>query len=268
MGQGLPIQGDSKLSSKSKNNNGIARFQSPSPSVKAAEVNFLGHMDHPNIIRLLGYCRDESDHLLVYEYMPNRSFDRFLFTDIAKRLSWGTRIWILIGVARGLTYLHSEKLMCRGLKSGDILLDQDFNAKLGDFGLVKYGPEPGETHVTTQVMGTYGYTAPEYILTGHLTTKSDIYSFGIVLLVSITGRRALDVRRPAGQRSLVDWASSIQSNRRNLKKIMDPRLEHNYPLQGVFDCIALALRCVANRPKNRPTSEEVLQSLEHIYALY
>ncbi|KAI3802661.1 hypothetical protein L1987_30802 [Smallanthus sonchifolius] len=270
------VKGDSKLSSNSNGNNRStvraitevpAHFQSPNPSVKA-EVNFLGHMDHPNIIRLLGYCRDETEHLLVYEYMPNRSFDRFLFTDIAKRLSWGTRLLIMIGVARGLTYLHSEKLMCRGLKSGDILLDENFNAKLGDFGLVKYGPETGETHVTTRVMGTYGYAAPEYISTGHLTTKSDIYAFGTVLLVSITGQRALDVRRPKGQQSLIDWASSIQSNRRNLKKIMDPRLEHKYPLQGAFECVALALRCVANKPKDRPSSEEVLQSLEQIYALY
>ncbi|KAL8232355.1 hypothetical protein R6Q57_002133 [Mikania cordata] len=233
-----------------------------------AEVNFLGHMDHPNIIRLLGYCKDETEHLLVYDYMPNRSFDRFLFTDIAKRLSWGSRLLIMIGVARGLTYMHSVKLMCRGLKSGDILLDEDFNAKLGDFGLVKYGPKIGETHVTTRIMGTYGYAAPEYITTGHLTTKSDIYGFGIVLLVSITGRRALDAKRHEGQQSLVDWASSIQSNRRNLKKIMDPRLEHVYPLQGAFECVALALRCVANKPKDRPSSEEALKTLEHIYALY
>ncbi|KAF5808145.1 putative transferase, protein kinase RLK-Pelle-RLCK-VIIa-2 family [Helianthus annuus] len=325
--------GDSKFSSKSKGNNGIAHFQSPSPNLKVfkfsdlekstrkfsldlllgeggfgkvflgwveentlapskqgvgipvavkrlkqkssqgpaqwlAEVNFLGHMDHRNIVRLLGYCKDESEHLLVYEYMPNRSFDRFLFTDIAKRLSWGTRLLIMIGVARGLTYLHSENVMCRGLKSGDILLDEDYNAKLGDFGLVKYGPETGETHVTTRVMGTYGYAAPEYILTGHLTTKSDIYGYGIVLLVSITGRRAMDVRRREGQQSLVDWASSIQSNRKNLKEIMDPRLEHNYPLQGAFECVALALRCVANKPKDRPSSEEVLQNLEQIYAHY
>uniref|UniRef100_A0A251UWN5 Protein kinase domain-containing protein n=1 Tax=Helianthus annuus TaxID=4232 RepID=A0A251UWN5_HELAN len=128
------------------------------------EVNFLGHMDHPNIIRLLGYCNEEHEHLLVYEYMPNKSFEHCLFTG----LSWETRLLIMIGVVRGLTYLHSMKLVCRGLKTGDILLDEDFNAKLRDFGLVKYGPEPGETHVTTMVMRTYGYAAPEYVTTGVL----------------------------------------------------------------------------------------------------
>ncbi|KAJ0924900.1 putative protein kinase RLK-Pelle-RLCK-VIIa-2 family [Helianthus annuus] len=130
-----------------------------------AKVNFLGHMDHPNIIRLLGYCNEEHEHLLVYEYMPNKSFEHCLFTDTSKGLSWETRLLIMIGVVRGLTYLHSMKLVCRGLKTGDILLDEDFNAKLRDFGLVKYGPEPGETHVTTMVMRTYGYAAPEYVTT-------------------------------------------------------------------------------------------------------
>ncbi|KAK1436810.1 hypothetical protein QVD17_02594 [Tagetes erecta] len=276
---------EQKTLAPSKQDVGIAvavkRFKQKSsqgPTQWLTEVNFLGHLDHPNIIKLLGYCKDEPEYLLVYEYMPNRSFDRFLFTDIAKRLSWATRLQIMIGVVRGLTYLHSQKLMCRGLKTGDILLDKvlliklfmtyDFNAKLGDFGLVKYGPKTGETHVTTRVMGTYGYAAPEYISTGHLTMKSDIYGFGIVMLVSITGRRALDVKLPKGRQSLVDWASSIQSNRKILKEMMDPRLEHNYPLRGAFECVALALRCVAKKPKDRPSSEVVLGSLEQIYGLY
>uniref|UniRef100_A0A251UVU5 non-specific serine/threonine protein kinase n=1 Tax=Helianthus annuus TaxID=4232 RepID=A0A251UVU5_HELAN len=307
------------------------------------EVNFLGHMDHPNIIRLLGYCNEEHEHLLVYEYMPNKSFEHCLFTG----LSWETRLLIMIGVVRGLTYLHSMKLMCRGLKTGDILLDEDFNAKLRDFGLVKYGPEPGETHVTTMVMRTYGYAAPEYVTTGmfcffgrktgwaavytaavfkknrllaatvvftgdnrsiaseqyrrcftgdmsplkvnsgdkrgqyrrrlsplkvpyscsHLTMKCDIYSLGVVLVESITGRRAMDRNMPTGQENLVEWASRIKSTRK-LDKIMDPRLEHNYPIKGASECFALALRCVSNKPKDRPSSEEVLQSLERIYALH
>ncbi|KAI7726730.1 hypothetical protein M8C21_013538, partial [Ambrosia artemisiifolia] len=169
-----------------------------------AEVNILGLMAHPNIIRLLGYCRDEHEHLLVYEYMPNKSLDHFLFKghDI-KCLSWETRLLIMIGVARGLTYLHSAKLMCHGLKCGDILLDENFNAKIGYFGLVKYGPETEETHVTTRVIGTYGYAAPEYISTGHLSTKTDIYGFGVVLLEIISGRRVLDHVKPQEQQNLV-----------------------------------------------------------------
>ncbi|XP_076938362.1 uncharacterized protein LOC143606493 isoform X2 [Bidens hawaiensis] len=229
------------------------------------EVSCLGHLAHPNIIRLLGYCEDELENLLVYEYMPNKSFDHFLFKDTTERLSWGTRLSIMIGVARGLAYLHSTNLISRGLKADDILLDKDYNAKLGDFGLVKYGPETGETHVTTRVMGTYGYAAPEYISTGHLYTKSDIYSFGVVLLETISGQKAFDQRRPTEQQNLVNWATQIKSSKRKLQKLMDPRLEHDYPLEGASKCFALALRCIAAKLKDRPSSEEVLNNLEHVY---
>ncbi|XP_076938366.1 putative serine/threonine-protein kinase PBL17 [Bidens hawaiensis] len=240
-------------------------------------------MAHPNIIRLLGYCRDEAEHLLVYEYMPNKSFDRVLFSAIGKRLSWGKRLLIMIGVARGLTYMHSRNIIHRDLKSSDILLDEDFDAKLGDFGLVKYGPETGGTHVTTRVMETYGYAAPEKTMfidaqinvsilnpidqrQSHLTTKSDIHGFGMVLFESILGRRGMDASRLNGERSLVEWASSIQSNKRNLKEIIDPRLDqHSYHIQGASKCFALALRCVANNPNDRPSGEEVLHSLLQIY---
>ncbi|KAJ0794529.1 putative protein kinase RLK-Pelle-RLCK-VIIa-2 family [Helianthus annuus] len=233
-----------------------------------SEVTVLTRIVHPNIIRLLGYCIDGIEHLLVYEYMPNKSYDGFLFRDTIEPLSWGARLLIMIGVARGLTCLHSANLICRGLKSGDILLDKDFNAKLGDFGLVKYGPEPGDTHVSTRVMGTYGYAAPEYVMTGQLTMKSDIYGLGVVLMESITGRKAIDHNVPKGQQSLVDWTTRNKSNPRKLHEIIDPRLEHNYPIQGASECFALAFRCVSHKPKDRPSSEEVLQSLERIYALH
>ncbi|KAD4585300.1 hypothetical protein E3N88_22901 [Mikania micrantha] len=189
-----------------------------------AEVNFLGHLAHPNIIRLLGYCREELEHLLVYEYMPNKSFDCFLFSVIAEPLSWGTRLLIMMGAVCGMTHLHSNNIVSRGLKSSDILLDKDFNAKLGDFGLMRRcGSETGETHVSTRVMGTCGYGAPEYIRTGvSFDCKCDIYGLGMVLLESITGRRAMDAQRPKGQKSLVEWATRVGPN---LKKIMDPRLE-------------------------------------------
>ncbi|KAL8252309.1 hypothetical protein R6Q59_036002 [Mikania micrantha] len=229
-----------------------------------AEVNFLGHLDHPNIIRLMGYCREELEHLLVYEYMSNKSFDRFLFSDIAELLSWGTRLSIMIGVARGLAYLHLKNIIHRDLKPSNILLNEDFNAKLGDFGLArKCGSETEETHVSTRVMGTYGYAAPEYVTTGHMTAKCDIYGLGVVLLESVTGRKAMDHQRPKGQKSLVEWATRVGPN---LKKIMDPRLEGKYPQHLASKYVAVALRCVANNPKDRPSGEEVLQSLEQIYA--
>ncbi|KAJ9550794.1 hypothetical protein OSB04_014839 [Centaurea solstitialis] len=232
-----------------------------------SEVSLLGQLSHPNIISLLGYCSYEHEYLLVYEYMQNRSFDR-LFTN-ATPLSWGTRLKIMTGVARGLAYLHSSKpqVILRGFKSADILLDQDFNAKLGDFGLAKHGPDIGETHVSTGVMGTYGYAAPEYIATGHLTAKSDIYGFGVVLLETLTGLRVLDTNRPASQQNLVEWKRPILARRNKLKKIMDPRLQQNYSLKAAFKCTELASKCLAREPRLRPSSEEVLQSLEQIYAI-
>ncbi|KAL8252308.1 hypothetical protein R6Q59_036001 [Mikania micrantha] len=235
---------------------GVAEWQ--------AQVNFLGHLAHPNIIRLLGYCREEVEHLLVYEYMPNKNFDHFLFSDIAEPLSWGTRLSIMIGVARGLAYLHSKNIIYRDLKPFNILLNEDFNAKLEDFGLArKCGSETEETHVSTRVMGTYGYAAPEYIRTGHMTAKCDIYGLGVVLLESVTGRKTMDRQRPKGQQSLVEWATRVGPN---LKKIMDPRLDGKYPRHLASEYVAVALRCVANNPKDRPSGEEVLQSLEQLYA--
>ncbi|KAJ0759786.1 putative transferase, protein kinase RLK-Pelle-RLCK-VIIa-2 family [Helianthus annuus] len=236
---------------------------------KIAEVNFLGYMAHPNIIKLLGYCMDEPERLLVYDYMPNKSLDRFLFTDtpnVAVPLSWRTRLLIMIGVARGLTYLHSANVIHRDVKSANILLDGDFNAKLADFVLARRGPETEGTHVSTRVMGTYGYAAPEYIATGNLTIKGDVYGFGVVLLESITGRKAIDHNRQP--QNLVEWVTQIKSNKRKLRKIMDPRLEDKYPLKGTSECFELALRCVVHNPKERPSSEQVLQSLEQIHALY
>ncbi|XP_076938365.1 putative serine/threonine-protein kinase PBL18 [Bidens hawaiensis] len=236
------------------------------------KVNFIGELAHPNILRLLGNCKHERELLLVYEYMPNKTFDHFLFTDgpdILEPLSWGTRLLIMIGVASGLTYLHSTNLILRDLKSSKILLDKDFNAKLGGFGLARCGPETGETHVSTRVMGTMGFAAPEYIATGHLSMKCDIYSFGVVLWESMSGRRAFDCKLPGRKQRIVDWATDqVKSNRRRLKKIMDPRLKHNYPQQGASEYAALAFKCISNNPKDRPSSEEVLQSLKRIYALH
>ncbi|XP_076921686.1 putative serine/threonine-protein kinase PBL11 [Bidens hawaiensis] len=234
-----------------------------------AEVDFLGHLAHPNIIRLLGYCRDEpAEHLLVYEYMPHKTLDRFLFTDgpyIGGELSWGTRVLIMIGAARGLTSLQSANVIYRDFKASNIYLDEDFNAKLGDFGLARYGPETGKTHVSTGVMGTYGYAAPEYITTGHLSMKTDIYGFGVVLLETLSGQKALDYRRPKEQQNLVNWATQIKSSKRRLHKLMDPCLEHKYSLEAASECFALALRCIAAKPKDRPSSEEVYNNLEQIY---
>ncbi|XP_020239309.1 probable serine/threonine-protein kinase PIX13 [Cajanus cajan] len=175
-----------------------------------SEVYFLGMLSHPNLVKLLGYCRDDDDKLLlVYEFMPKGSLNNHLFrrNPNLEPLSWNTRLKIAIGAARALAFLHaSEKqVIYRDFKASHILLDRNYNAKISDFGLAKLGPYEGQSHVTTRVMGTSGYAAPEYVATGHLYVKSDVYGFGVVLLEMLTSMRAIDANRPTGQHNLVEF---------------------------------------------------------------
>jgi serine/threonine protein kinase len=230
------------------------------------EVKFLGKFSHPSLVKLLGYCWEDKQFLLVYEYMQKGSLESHLFRKGAEPLGWERRIKIGIGAAAGLAFLHtSEKsVIFRDFKASNILLDGDFNAKLSDFGLAKLGPTNGDSHVTTRIMGTYGYAAPEYIATGHLYINSDVYGFGVVLLEMITGLRALDTNRPPGQNNLVDWARPSLSDKKKLRKIMDPRLGDKYPDKAAQRAAELILKCIENDPKKRPSSEQVLETLLQI----
>lgn len=145
-----------------------------------------------------------------------------------------------------------------------LILFQDYTAKLSDFGLAKDGPEGDETHVSTRVMGTQGYAAPEYIMTGHLTAKSDVYSFGVVLLELLTGRRSVDKKRTSREQNLVDWARPMLNDARKLGRIMDPRLEDQYSETGARKAAALAYQCLSYRPKNRPCINNVVSVLQDI----
>ncbi|CAI9094881.1 OLC1v1030705C2 [Oldenlandia corymbosa var. corymbosa] len=184
-------------------------------------------------------------------------------------LPWNTRLKIAIGAAKGLAFLHgAEKpVIYRDFKTSNILLDSEFNAKLSDFGLATMGPEGSNTHVTTRVMGTYGYAAPEYVSTGHLTTKSDIYSFGVVLLELLTGRRAMDKTRAKTEQSLVDWAKPYLSSSRRLRCIIDPRLSGQYSVKGAKEMAHLALQCVSMNPRDRPKMPSIIETLESLQNL-
>ncbi|KAL0016808.1 hypothetical protein SO802_003877 [Lithocarpus litseifolius] len=234
-----------------------------------SEVKFLGKFSHPNLVKLLGYCWEDKQYLLVYEYMQKGSLENHLFRRGAEPLAWDVRLKIAIGAARGLSFLHtSEKsVIYRDFKSSNILLDGNFNAKLSDFGLAKLGPANGNSHVTTRVMGTYGYAAPEYVATGHLYVRSDVYGFGVVLLELLTGTRAHDPNRPNGEQNLVEWAKSSLSEQKKLKKIMDPRLSENYPIKGACCAAELIQKCLESDPKNRPSMNEVLEELQKINAI-
>ncbi|XP_056857828.1 probable disease resistance protein At5g47260 [Raphanus sativus] len=232
------------------------------------EVRFLGKFHHPNLVKLLGYCWEENQFLLVYEYLPKGSLENHLFSK-GEALTWDTRLKIVIEAAEGLNFLHnSEKsVIYRDFKASNILLDSNFHAKLSDFGLAKLGPINGVSHVTTRVMGTQGYAAPEYMATGHLYVRSDVYGFGVVLLEILTGLRALDPNRPPMQLNLVEWAKPSLTQKKKIQKMMDPRLEHKYPISAVIRTAALILRCLEEDPKNRPPMDEVLRELEIVRSM-
>ncbi|KAL5818978.1 hypothetical protein ACOSQ4_022820 [Xanthoceras sorbifolium] len=236
-----------------------------------SEVNFLGRLSHPNLVKLLGYCWEDKELLLVYEHMQKGSLENHLFRrhPAIEPLSWDIRFKIAIGAARGLAFLHTSKkrAIYRDFKASNILLDGNYNAKISDFGLAKLGPDGGESHVTTRIMGTYGYAAPEYVATGHLYVKSDVYGFGVVLLEILTGLRALDTKRPSGQENLVDWLKPTLSHKRKLKTIMDVRMEGQYTSKAALQAAQLTLKCLELDPKNRPSMREVLEALEQIEAM-
>ncbi|CAN6208331.1 unnamed protein product [Urochloa humidicola] len=168
-----------------------------------AEVVYLGMLSHPHLVKLVGFCNEDDQRMLVYEYMPRGSLENHLFKNLLASLPWSTRLKIAVGAAKGLAFLHEAEtpVIYRDFKASNILLDSDYTAKLSDFGLAKEGPKGDATHVTTRVMGTHGYAAPEYILTGHLTAKSDVYSFGVVLLELLTGRAPSTSAAAAGSRT-------------------------------------------------------------------
>ncbi|CAL4903289.1 unnamed protein product [Urochloa decumbens] len=233
-----------------------------------AEVNYLGTLSDPYLVKLVGYCLEDEQRLLVYEFMPRGSLENHLFRRSShfQPLSWNLRMKVALGAAKGLAFLHSDKakVIYRDFKTSNILLDANFNAKLSDFGLAKDGPTGDKSHVSTRVMGTHGYAAPEYLATGHLTTKSDVYSFGVVLLEMLSGRRALDKNRPNGEHNLVEWARPYLRSKRRIFRILDPRLGGQYSLARAQKAAALALQCLSVESRQRPSMDEVVTALEQL----
>ncbi|KAH6766160.1 protein kinase 1B [Perilla frutescens var. hirtella] len=234
-----------------------------------AEVNYLGQFYHPNLVRLIGYCLEDDYRLLIYEFMPRGSLENHLFRrgSYFQPLSWNLRLKVALGAAKGLAFLHSSeaKVIYRDFKTSNILLDASYNAKLSDFGLAKDGPTGDKSHVSTRVMGTYGYAAPEYLATGHLTTKSDVYSYGVVLLELLSGRRAIDKNRPSGEHKLVEWSRPFLANKRKVFRVMDNRLEGQYSMDVAQKVANLALRCISLEPKLRPKMEDAVKELEQLH---
>lgn len=235
------------------------------------EVLMLSLLHHPNLVNLIGYCADGDQRLLVYEYMPLGSLEDHLH-DIPpgkKRLDWNTRMKIAAGAAKGLEYLHDKAnppVIYRDLKCSNILLGEGYRPKLSDFGLAKLGPVGENTHVSTRVMGTYGYCAPEYAMTGQLTLKSDVYSFGVVLLEIITGRKAIDNSKASAEQNLVAWARPLFKDRRKFSQMADPMLQGQYPSRGLYQALAVAAMCVQEQANMRPVIADVVTALSYLAA--
>ncbi|KAH9321030.1 hypothetical protein KI387_015669, partial [Taxus chinensis] len=235
------------------------------------EVHFLGLVEHPNLVKLVGYCAEDDERgiqrLLVYEFMPNKSLEDHLFSRTLTVLPWPVRLKVALGAACGLANLHEEldvQIIFRDFKSSNILLDENFDPKLSDFGLARQGPAGGISHVSTAVVGTAGYAAPEYVQTGHLTAKSDVWSFGVVLYELLTGRRSMDKNRPKSEQKLLEWVKPFLSESKKFPLILDPKLEGKYSLREAQKIAYLAHRCLVKQPKARPKMSEVVKQLKRI----
>ncbi|GFZ19298.1 protein kinase superfamily protein [Actinidia rufa] len=235
------------------------------------EVEMLSRLHHRNLVKLVGYYsnRDSSQNLLCYELVPNGSLEAWLHGPLGVNcpLDWDTRMKIALDAARGLAYLHEDSQPCvihRDFKASNILLENNFNAKVADFGLAKQAPEGRANYLSTRVMGTFGYVAPEYAMTGHLLVKSDVYSYGVVLLELLTGRKPVDMSQPSGQENLVTWARPILRDKDRLEELADPRLGGKYPKEDFVRVCTIAAACVAPEASQRPTMGEVVQSLKMV----
>ncbi|KAI5650981.1 hypothetical protein M9H77_36986 [Catharanthus roseus] len=229
------------------------------------EVEAIGHVRHKNLVRLLGYCVEGTHRLLVYEYVSNGNLEQWLHGAMQHHgyLTWEARMKVLSGTAKALAYLHEAiepKVVHRDIKSSNILIDEEFNAKISDFGLAKL-LGAGKSHITTRVMGTFGYVAPEYANSGLLNEKSDVYSFGVVLLEAITGRDPVDHARPALEVNLVDWLKTMVGSRR-FEEVVDPTIESKPSTTALKRALLTALRCVEPDADKRPRMSQVVRMLE------
>ncbi|XP_009352656.2 receptor-like serine/threonine-protein kinase ALE2 [Pyrus x bretschneideri] len=232
-----------------------------------AEVEMLSRLHHRNLVKLIGICTEEHSRSLVYELIPNGSVESHLhgIDKDSAPLNWVQRMKIALGAARGLAYLHedsSPRVIHRDFKASNILLEDDFTPKVSDFGLARTAMDEENRHISTRVMGTFGYVAPEYAMTGHLLVKSDVYSYGVVLLELLTGRKPVDMSQPPGEENLVAWARPLLTCKEGLEAIIDPNLGSVVPFESIAKVAAIASMCVQPEVSHRPFMGEVVQALK------
>ncbi|CAF2063069.1 BnaC06g30330D [Brassica napus] len=235
-----------------------------------AEVETLSRIHHRHLVSIVGHCISDDRRLLIYDFVSNN--DLYFHLHVSKELlDWATRVRIAAGAARGLAYLHEDchpRIIHRDIKSSNILLEDNFDARVSDFGLARLALDCN-THITTRVMGTFGYLAPEYASSGKLTEKSDVYSFGVVLLELITGRKPVDTSQPLGEESLVEWARPLISHAIETEEfgsLADPKLGGNYVDSEMFRMIEAAGACVRHSAAKRPRMGQIVRALESLSA--
>ncbi|XP_022132901.1 probable serine/threonine-protein kinase At1g01540 [Momordica charantia] len=229
------------------------------------EVEAIGRVRHKNLVRLLGYCAEGAHRMLVYEYINNGNLEQLLHGDVgpSSPLTWEIRMNIILGTAKGLAYLHEglePKVVHRDIKSSNILLDKQWNSKVSDFGLAKLLCSDN-SYITTRVMGTFGYVAPEYASTGMLNERSDVYSFGILVMEIISGRNPVDYSRPPEEVNLVDWLKRMVTDR-NPEGVLDPKLSEKPTSRALKRALLVALRCVDPNSQKRPKMGHIIHMLE------
>ncbi|TMW83570.1 hypothetical protein EJD97_001323 [Solanum chilense] len=228
------------------------------------EIEILSFCSHPHLVSLIGFCDERNEMILIYDYMENGNLKSHLYgSDLpTMSMSWEQRLEICIGAARGLHYLHNSAVIHRDVKSTNILLDENFVAKITDFGISKTMPEFDQTHLSTMVQGSIGYIDPEYFIRGQLTKKSDVYSFGVVLFEVLCARPAIGRSHMI---SLAEWAVETQKMGQ-LEQIVDPTIVAKIRPESLRMFGETAVKCLASSSENRPSMGDVLWKLE--YALH